>query len=389
MEILTELVKLPEKELRRILVDKPCNPYLLVDKQYSEIAKILSQVKKTIIYQKEVVGRLGSSTDSADYNSLSPRLLYKDLKDIIQRNIFRKVYNYGIKTNAKILDSIVKSSLLPEEEYDIQVNEERIHLIIHYPELVVTNSVEMKHTIKDVYIEFVFSNYLGLLSIYFNRSTFSDLEVKSNYKFSHVSSNSFNWSSSICYGTGPIRDLIDKCTIDLRYLRQLFFYYREYLKWESLEGAPYHKIESIYSKLPEVIFEFSSMENDLLQKLYENIDQLHYSFKLSNGNYILSLNTESIDNIDRILTTNFPQYNYYFVDNKSVKFEPIYIENGLQGIELFEFKGKQVTLNITHTSEDDVNKILQYEKRTHRQLLKFVVDQIESDLMHFIINSRL
>jgi hypothetical protein len=167
---------------------------------------------------------------------------------------------------------------------------------IHYPEITVTNVVNEKHTMKDVWIKISlepkgFSNY-SLISFSIARESLSLAEYVSEYQFSHTDkSNYFHWGS-LCTGSGYFNDLYSKIRGDDQFneatLEEFLLALQFYLEWESIEGTPYHYIDNIKlsnrgSSIPSITHD--DVENtfhSLLEKLNNEYLELDYEDK---GNY--------------------------------------------------------------------------------------------------------
>lgn len=122
-------------------------------------------------------------------------------------------------------------------------------IFIHYPELVIKNSLNMSHTIYDLIVQIPIDN-VGcriLNDIYGVRTSFTKEEVRIGYLHSHLHRNSYKFSS-FCRGGGSSFDkfisslnrIVDAFEFEL-FLIQL----KEFLCWESLEGTPYLSINEL------------------------------------------------------------------------------------------------------------------------------------------------
>jgi hypothetical protein len=130
-----------------------------------------------------------------------------------------------------------------EDRLDIGSNS----IIVHYPEIIISNSKEEKDIIKDLYISFAFDG-VSLKEIKGLRTTFSDYHYKRGYRHSHLASSSQLQFTPFCKGsvfTGIIMDYNgNQCYATLD--RLLDFFDSKFINWESLEGGPHIKISSVY-----------------------------------------------------------------------------------------------------------------------------------------------
>ena len=132
-----------------------------------------------------------------------------------------------------------------------------IDVVIHFPEITITNENDKSHTIRDLYVK-VLVEYTGQLfnsSMDGRRTTFTMDEIKSGYNHSHLPSYSFNDWKSFCRGSGPINHTINHMisVFDIDYWRLFCIELDLYVRTESLAGVPYKKLERIkeYSRYKE------------------------------------------------------------------------------------------------------------------------------------------
>jgi len=129
----------------------------------------------------------------------------------------------------------------------------KYRLVIHFPEIDITNANNLHHTIKDLYVLFFFNKDLKLFgsSIYGNRATRTYNEVRVQYFHSHRqqgnSENNPYWAVFCLGGATPISiaflNASHQTTEDN--LRHLLYILDIYVGWESLEGGPYCRMEKV------------------------------------------------------------------------------------------------------------------------------------------------
>lgn len=125
-------------------------------------------------------------------------------------------------------------------------------VIIHYPEIKITNTARSKHTIRDMYISIGLSTSSDKdkkIAIAFNgiRSTFTLEEAESRYMHSHISTGSFLTWSPFCMGTTPFKMMLMNLEFDPTVDNWELFLLsiQKFLEWESKEGTPYINMTSI------------------------------------------------------------------------------------------------------------------------------------------------
>ena len=130
---------------------------------------------------------------------------------------------------------------------------------IWFPKETISNSKGQKHTIYDLYIkvEFIDSKFVDMKTI---RTSFTLAELSSGYSHSHSPSESYVQDATICkyteersccLGTGPLGQLMGDY-IDSNILMSLCIYIEKWVRWESLEGGPYIRMEKIGNRGLEV-----------------------------------------------------------------------------------------------------------------------------------------
>jgi len=128
------------------------------------------------------------------------------------------------------------------------------NIIIHFPEIEITNKYKYTHIIRDLYMKLTIQNEDNRRMVYIEgtRSTLTIEEFDTQYSHSHLDSDShLGEFSEFCIGTGRFFDVTQlvreyaTSTIDNWYL--YLYSLPSYLSWESLDGGPYMKIGNIRS----------------------------------------------------------------------------------------------------------------------------------------------
>lgn len=159
-----------------------------------------------------------------------------------------------------------------EERVDVVSGKENdFDVIILFPELTLTNSQAGEHIIKDLYVKFRVATNMELLysgSVYKagismtgRRGKFTLKEFESNYIHSHLPAKSWDWSN-FCLGSSQFKILLEETRMELTEdaWMKVFLSLPNYVKWESLEGGPHHKIANIKYK---TISHHSELEGEL------------------------------------------------------------------------------------------------------------------------------
>lgn len=162
--------------------------------------------------------------------------------------IVRRVVVGGVDRYKEVLDR-----LMPGRWY-----QQADKLYLYYPEITLTNSLGMKHTIYDLVISSYVFNRGELQGLEGKRYSFSTSELLSGYCHSHLCRFSLDGDeetdgsnfTDFCTGGGSnFANLIgsmDK-TNTLKEFEMFLIQLEQYLSWESLEGKPYIGILDIGS----------------------------------------------------------------------------------------------------------------------------------------------
>lgn len=133
-----------------------------------------------------------------------------------------------------------------------EVTPDRIR--IYFPEVIIKNSLNSSHKIKDLFVEIALNNNYNIYSrdLYGFRTTVSEIENQKNYLHSHLHSGRVINTERFCLGDGTIVDLIemliDKNIFEKEEIFELFLEeIKTYVAWESLEGGPYVRMEALNS----------------------------------------------------------------------------------------------------------------------------------------------
>lgn len=310
--------------------------------------------------------------------------------------------------------------------------------VIKYPFITISNSKREYHTIKDLYVKFEFTSEGRMRGAFtLQRSTYSLKEFLYNYKHSHTgavffisgrisSISSIREFSSVCLGTGPIRDIIaglgasysEEGFNEVAFM-QFLNLLDEFVAWESLEGVPYRNLANISKQTIDNLTEvqeddlqgYSSrfgrdrITNTILQEdVLDKIQEYLYTIpKVVNGLPYIVVKCDEYA-LQKYLTTvvdiwssfisdsvviykkdDFGRITYYrknrnIIDRELLK-ESL---NEVQNIDLFTFKGEIIKLNIEGLEVlNNVESEESYEYFLHPQFISDIIKYTE-----IIINSK-
>lgn len=147
------------------------------------------------------------------------------------------------KTTKELIDEVFEA-VFPGNWY---IDDNRGYYV-HWPEFVITNSRKKEHTIRDLIVKMTFdssfsnmtSNIRGL------RITLNENELVKGYRHSHLPTGCDSFSA-FCLGVSSMSHIMIEnltvCTPDSLFL--FLVHLDQYVRWESLEGGPYIRIENL------------------------------------------------------------------------------------------------------------------------------------------------
>lgn len=321
-------------------------------------------------------------------------LLLSDIKEVKQDRIYKILSNCSCEEFKKYLNNLC-SGIFNENEYEITIDNSLINLIIYYPEIKITNSHELEHTLRDIYVKFSFEKYSPrrLYTIAMARTTYTSNEYNKTYIFSHLDTSNglTHWNGRFCFGSTDLSKTVANCKSpegNLGKIGQVLMAFKDYLSWESLEGTPYKYISNLRESSSSKYTSYNEYFSNTYLEVLKEITDFKYKFTLVNGKYVIRLEKESIDKIDDLLTAKFPTKCYFLINGESKtlnsRYAPITFNSPVYTEVIF--KGERKQLTVINEVDTDTNIP---EKRIHRVILNGVVNHIESAFYTYIINKKL
>lgn len=299
-----------------------------------------------------------------------------------------------------------------EENVDLQEQT----ILIHFPKVKVTNEHDRSVDITHLWVKVKLS-LDGTINGYFQmmRSELTFEQFESGYSHSHIHSvntgNYYRWSDP-CLGSGPIRNTI--ASLSTQFSEEMWNLFclelSKYVTVESLTGVPYTYLERIgisnNSATQKLHFPFNhidrcppELEPYIAAFIPAILSKKPFGFNFFNGSYGISISDRDLFIILSNLFIKW--YNslpaaqhtsreelftrgiifkgkcignelYYVFDNNA---NSVVDYNRLIGRELFRFKNKTITFNITNiarTVEDDPNMSIFLSK----DMVKAIIDRI-------------
>ncbi len=129
--------------------------------------------------------------------------------------------------------------------------------IIHFENITIQNTRKQFIPIKSIFVKLdcnFYKDRYQISTILGARNILSYNEYSNGYLHSHLPTTSLSkhdlYFQHFCLGTGEIRMMFSKLSNQFNegLFKTILFHIEGYLKWESLEGAPYIKLEKLFLK---------------------------------------------------------------------------------------------------------------------------------------------
>lgn len=149
--------------------------------------------------------------------------------------ITSKEYPHAIEVYTPLLNRYFKDRW----HYD----EDEYNLYLHYPELTITNTLGLSHTIYDLVVRIYITPEGEVQDLMGKRYSFSKIEITKSYNHSHLPrrTNTFEY---FCLGKDtPFAKLKNSLeSVNSEQFGMFLLSLTSYLQWESIEGNPYISI---------------------------------------------------------------------------------------------------------------------------------------------------
>lgn len=274
-------------------------------------------------------------------------------------------------------------------------NNEYARCYIHFPEILITNSLNQQWTILDYYVVMCFSNKMAVNWIKGFRATKIPVEYNAHYTFSH-SKVADNCLCRFCFGHTDLDTLVaglaigvyDEINIEL-FLQNL----TDYLSWESRDGVPFYFINELinlrYGKgrqppLPSSIF------NRIYEDVLDSREDVEVEISLHEGKF--SVHVPITYKLIDIVTKYTPEELLFPIE--SLTHTSIYplaqvmsdsdilaLNYGYAKDPVFKFKGKNVVLNILQDKKEEKDE---REKYADMRLVKEIASHLSMKINEFM-----
>lgn len=318
---------------------------------------------------------------------------YFEYNDILAiKKYYISTFNL-IKTTCERIKDII-GSVYDEDHYDILFYDDlhgnlNFMIIVKHDNLTLTNSIE-----QSKFIGTLFTHFYGVVinegRIYMNvfmtgtRSTYNYKDIMSDYVHSHLPPDSSRNFNTFCLGSGNdifsgIRDNHRGYNMTSYYeaneleLEGIMLALQEYVKWESLEGGPHKKIESV-NLLGHSIDSFNDSST-----LIRSQDYLTNQLREQLTNFLLE--PQNLEELKSSFILIKKGNNYKFIyDVKSLVIKIILLTNKHTHIKkLYQGFGY----------DSSTNKIVQLNFNTGLETCKRSIKKREAFLLNSYINGKI
>lgn len=304
------------------------------------------------------------------YNSIMfyPEAIYDIFKEFFGEE---RVDMQGF-TKREDLENVTSKNLSVEDiikpsykETLIRSNYKDIFILIHFPEVRITNENDRYVDVKHLWAKVLILPD-GTLNGKFllNRSEYLRTHYESDYMHSHSPGISLDFSS-VCTGSGPINNTIAALnrSYDSDMWQMFCLELSKFIETESLDGVPYRKLENIgtssmvaYSKnfhiTPSITINdpYKTIVNDFIEHLIKskllkfNFTYGRISLAMSYIEYVSIISNEFISWYNKYFNTK--KYNIHY--NELIT-EEIICKVKIDNFKIFTSRGNTLSIRIANT----------------------------------------
>lgn len=265
-----------------------------------------------------------------------------------------------------------------KDRYELNyTNQEAYSLILHYPEVKLSNSENKSHTIRNLFVKLAKTSDEYRCHLYGLRATVTKQEYGSGYSHSHLEASNIGIWKEFCLGISELSELLRE---NFFKSKEHFEYFLEvlwsYLSWESIEGNPYIKLSTISGFQQLEVRDFTRDNQDFVRQIPINFSRIatNLNFKIRN---IREIETELVSYLDEKCS--------YFVVNKIGDKYFSRKGNDLPSSlpRVLIFNGESIYLTILRNNNDN-NKPC---KTAHPELTKALSDRIQGEIRKFYLRN--
>ncbi len=261
---------------------------------------------------------------------------------------------------------------------DVKVFTPTLKVTIHYPEILITNKLNHKLKIYDLFVSF-YIDQSGMIKNYIEgqRSSFTPLQLEKGYVHSHLPSSGFN-KNTFCLGTGTdiltakmmFQNAVANKSSVVDFFQLFLMNLNNFVAYESLEGGPYIRISQLTEnqklkidfKNVELLYALSEMlqarMNIFINYLFDNNAIYNYNDRpLINYSIFSTIVNELVTMYDSQLVNQYSNYFIIYQDGELVQNKTVITQSSLDKIKnkFVVFKKKKIPLTLKESV--DLSKI--------------------------------
>jgi hypothetical protein len=367
--------------------------YIINTPTYREVPALNINIPKITLEYLKVGGSSGSEKVVVDVLTLlrTNFELFSDEDLRVELEAARIEAEKKLQERKVIIDMFTRSMIdtFGEEFIDVRDVNNTTEFITYFPDITIKNSQGRSHNIKNLYTKFVITeNNIFDGALYGVRSTRTYSEVLGEYNHSHLreSKERKDWSSFCLGDATPIRMLITEFSTDKKNFTEenidMFCYQlNSYVRWESLEGIPYRKMEGITTRRGVNSLNDTSKLEDIFNKyttLYKD-----FTFNTENSNGFDAIKVVRNDEFEKRITGIAHEFAYkignnYYASNSSKSISSNYKRQ--IGDKVLTFKGIDIKYNLI-TGDDKEAKA---QKVAHPKITEYVANRISEQFELFL-----
>lgn len=222
----------------------------------------------------------------------------------------------GLRTRIRIMGTAVFKDKTDDKIWDdlVGLGYMEFSIIIRFPTVTITNDARESHEIKDLLVRVPLSGKGFVGGMEGTRGSITPEEFTAQYRHSHLPrSNNSTWQG-FCLGSGPLAYMIP--IMRHKYKPEQFQMFllaiREYVKWESISGQPFVRMNTIKNRTGTVNADILTIADILREQYIKAVFQFlkgipfdflmaNVDLKLDGGKYTATIS----DVLESMITLHF------------------------------------------------------------------------------------
>lgn len=248
--------------------------------------------------------------------------------------------------------------------------------VIYFPLVTITNDSHESHEIVDLWVRFPLTKNGFVNGLQGVRTSVTPEEQIAQYRHSHLGRSSGDSWGDFCLGSGPLAMMIPmmRSSFKPEQFQMFLLNIREYVKWESISGTPYIRMNTIKNRTGTINSDITTIDGrqkqDYIYYVFEFIKSLTHDVLMSNIEIKLDSNRLIVtisDHLENLITTYFNDGNtlnldqymcYKNTDGKYVSGVIADVKLPDQHTPILTFKGEPIFLKFN--KQENVKKNTKY-----------------------------